>query len=81
MAWDHFMKIFHVDDLDKPEAERLIDQVRCQLCQLPTKTEYKYHGTTTQMLTHIKNKHSHILLAESENDDDSEGEGGEHIED
>ena len=47
------MMIFHVDDLDKPESERRIDQVRCQLCQLPTKTEYKYHGTTTQMLTHI----------------------------
>ena len=30
LAWDHFMKIFHVDDLDKPEAERRIDQVRCQ---------------------------------------------------
>ena len=81
MVWGHFMKIYHVDDLVKPEAERRIDQVRCQLCQLPTKTELKYHGTTTQMLNQIKSKHGHILSAESKNADDSESEGDEHIED
>ena len=54
VAWEHFMKIFHYDDLSKPVEERRIEKVHCQLCHMPTITKYKYHGATTQMLNHIK---------------------------
>ena len=51
------MKIFHVDDLDKPEAERRFDAVRYQLCQLPNKMEYKYHG----FLQYLSNKDGFLI--------------------
>ena len=55
LVWDHFMKIFHVDDLDKPEAERRIDAVRCQLCQLPNKMEYNGY------LQYLSNKDGFLI--------------------
>ena len=35
-------------------------KVQCQLCQAPKSTEYKWCGSTSSMLRHLKEQHGHF---------------------
>ena len=43
-----------------PNKDKRVLKVQCQLCQVPKSTEYKWCGSTSSMLRHLKEQHGHF---------------------